>query len=71
MPVAVSSARLAAAREPDRFEQEQAQFFERVRQAYLDRAACSAGRIHVLDGTRSIESLREEMAAILASLGDA
>ena len=39
VPAEVSFARVAKARDKDRFEQEQAAFFLRVRQAYLDRAA--------------------------------
>ncbi|MCH3730684.1 hypothetical protein LZC07_09825, partial [Campylobacter coli] len=39
VPLAVARARLADAREPDRFEREGAAFFERTRTAYQARAA--------------------------------
>ena len=57
-PTEVASARLAAAgNAPDRFEQEQQAFFERVRQAYLDRAKREPQRIARIDSTRSIEEI--------------
>ena len=38
VPVEISLARLASAREPDKFERENAAFFDKLRQAYLMRA---------------------------------
>lgn len=66
VPPAVAAERLAQGREAtDRFEREQRDFFERVRAAYLRRAAGSDGRIVVLDATRSPA---EVSAALLACL---
>jgi len=39
----------------DRFETERAEFFERVRDAYLERAAAEPGRIVVLDARQPVE----------------
>jgi dTMP kinase len=52
-----ASARNAAAGTSDRFEQEQREFFERVRQAYLDRAQREPKRIAVIDATQSLEAV--------------
>ena len=50
---------------PDRFEREKTEFFERVRNAYLARAAAYPDRITVVDATRSVD---EVGARILAQL---
>jgi dTMP kinase len=52
VPPDVAAARLAGARHADRFETEQAQFFARVRAAYLARAERYASRFVVVDGTQ-------------------
>ena len=64
----VAESRRAQARAADRFEQEQAAFFTRVREAYLQRAKAEPGRIHVIDASHSIESIRVELDRILESL---
>ena len=56
----------AASREPDRFEREQAEFFVRVRNAYLERARAYAGRIHVIDASGTIEQVRGRLAGAFA-----
>lgn len=65
VPLAVSQARLANGRELDRFEREASDFHERVRTAYLARAAASSGRIQVLDSTRTLEVIRQDLAQLL------
>jgi dTMP kinase len=69
VPDEVARARLAAARAPDRFERESRDFFERVRAAYLRRAEQNPQRIRVIDGTRSLDAVRADLAKILESLG--
>ena len=53
---------------PDRFEQEGAAFFERVRRAYQDRAVKSSGRIKTIDSNRSIDNIRYELEVIITSI---
>jgi dTMP kinase len=50
---------------PDRFEREQAQFFERVRQAYLDRARRDPRRIRLIDASRTPEEVKIQLEQIL------
>lgn len=68
VPLDVARARLADAREPDRFEREGAAFFERTREAYHARAKADPGRIHIVDSTQSIEQIRTELEAGLRAL---
>ena len=49
LPREVAEQRLAGARSPDRFEQEQAQFHQRVRAEYLRLAAENPARFRVVD----------------------
>jgi dTMP kinase len=59
LPLEVARERIAlASRVLDRFEQERADFHERVRQAYLERAHSSPVRIRVIDAQQSIEKIR-------------
>ena len=51
-------ARIGQTREKDRFEQEQADFFTRVRAVYLERAAAHPERYALIDGNRSLEEVR-------------
>lgn len=49
---------------PDRFERERRDFFERVRAAYLERAAKDPGRVRVIDADRDPATIRADMLAI-------
>lgn len=66
VPVAVSTQRLAGARNPDRFEQEGADFFERIRNAYLARAEQFPQRFRVIDSGRPIPDIHYELEEILS-----
>jgi dTMP kinase len=69
LPLDVARERIAlASRVLDRFEQERADFHERVRQAYLERWHSSPGRIHVIDAQGGIETIRKSLEAVLASI---
>lgn len=68
LPTEIAAHRLASARSPDRFEREQTDFHARVRAAYLRRAQRHPGRIRVVDGSRSLDSVRAQLAAILEAL---
>lgn len=66
VPVAVSTQRLAGARNPDRFEQENADFFERIRNAYLARANRFPQRFRVIDSGQTIPNIHAELEDILS-----
>lgn len=51
----------------DRFEVQRQEFFERVRAAYLARAAAEPGRIAVIDARRPADEVTGQIAAVLAS----
>lgn len=61
-PVATARERLEKnTSNPDKFEREQAEFFTRVRDAYLARAQQFPARIKVIDSARSIEVIRADL----------
>jgi len=69
LPITVAAQRMAgAARELDRFEQEKADFHERVRAAYLRRAAEMPGRMRVIDGGQGIEVIKKQLEELIASV---
>lgn len=66
-PIEIGAAR-AAARDGagdtrDRFEQERQDFFERVRNAYLERARAQPGRFAIIDATADRESVQQAIRA--------
>ncbi|MBP0622707.1 dTMP kinase [Cupriavidus consociatus] len=68
VPLETASERLAGARAPDKFEAESRAFFQRTRDEYLRRAAAAPERFRVIDATRSIDTIREELGQIIATL---
>lgn len=68
----VSRARLAKGaeqgRELDRFEQQREAFFERVRDAYLDRAKREPARFRVIASGRPLRDVREDLARVMDTL---
>ncbi len=68
-PVAVAQQRLhAATTNPDRFEQEQAAFFERVRAAYLKIAAENPDRVRLIDATQTPDQINKLLENIIATV---
>jgi dTMP kinase len=53
---------------PDKFEREQADFFTRVRSAYLQRAREFPARIKVIDSSMTIEAIRVQLQAHIDQL---
>jgi dTMP kinase len=68
LPVAVSTRRLAGARNPDRFEKEGEDFFNRIRNAYLARAEQFPQRFRVIDSGKTISEIQAELQAMLSML---
>ena len=68
VPLEISRERLSHSVSLDRFEQEKQDFFARVRQAYLDRAAEYRQRIRVINSSRSIAEIQAELAPLLEKL---
>lgn len=65
VPVIVGRERLQSTRVADRFEMESNLFFERVRQAYLQRAGQFPQRIRVVDGSRPLAEVKTAVAKIV------
>ncbi len=61
LPIAVARSRLDATRNLDKFEQEQAQFFEDTRNEYLRRAEQFSQRFRVIDSSREIALIQTEI----------
>ena len=67
VPVEVGLARASKRGDLDRFEQEKVEFFERVRQAYLDMARQHAGRYRVIDASQPLEQVQQQLELVLQS----
>jgi dTMP kinase len=52
----------------DRFEEEPAVFFERVRAAYLAIARAEPARVRIIDASRTVEEVQSQVAAVLSTL---
>lgn len=66
VPAAVGIARRkAASAELDRFERERVDFFERVRQSYLRRAAAEPARLKVIDSSVGLEQVRGDLEQVV------
>lgn len=60
--------RARGARSADRFEQEQDDFYRRVREAYLRRAREDPSRIRVIDASQSVARIQQQLTAIAGEL---
>lgn len=61
LPLEIARARMLRERQLDRFEQEQADFFERVRTAYLKRANDDPERFVIIDSSQPKERVAERV----------
>ena len=52
----------------DRFEEEPAKFFERVREAYLELARAEPQRIRIVNAAGNVEEVENAVATVLESL---
>lgn len=64
----VGRSRSGRIKRPDRFEQEQEAFYQRVREAYLKRAREHPQRIHMIDASAGIGEVQSRLAALLNQL---
>ena len=67
VPLEVSMARINQTREKDRFEQEEAEFFNRVREVYLQRANEQPERYAVIDSSQSLDAVKNQIETALSS----
>ena len=69
LPPAVAAQRRAAARNADRFEQQDLAFFERVRSGYAARAAAAPERFARIDASGSVDAVAQQIAAVMEARG--
>jgi dTMP kinase len=68
-PYDVAAKRLTGANRPlDRFEREDRDFFERVRNAYLEHARAQPNRMRVIDASTDMATIRKAITAELSDL---
>lgn len=71
LPTEIACERLAkTGTRPDRFEQETRHFFEKVRAAYLDRAARNPDRIKIIDARQGLDKIQKQLEIIIATYLD-
>ena len=68
VPVELGRTRVSRIKSADRFEKEQAAFFQRVREAYLERTQKFPERIQLIDASQSLEAVQLIMKQMLESL---
>ena len=69
LPAAQAAARRAAARDADRFEQQDLEFFERVRAAYAARAAAAPQRFARIDASLTVPEVAAQIEAVMLARG--
>jgi dTMP kinase len=67
LPVETGLARAAKRSEPDRFERQKLEFFQRVRDAYLQIARQQPARVKVVDASLELDRVQEQISDILVS----
>lgn len=67
VPLEVSMVRINQTREKDRFEQEAAEFFNRVREVYLQRANEQPEHYAVIDSSQSLDAVKNQIETALDS----
>jgi len=67
LPVEQGLERAGRRSSPDRFESEALEFFERVRQAYLEIARQDPGRVKIIDASRPLQEVRARIRAVMES----
>lgn len=68
LPGEIAQARRSKVRIPDKFEQMNLDFFDKVRCEYLRRAKAEPGRFHIIDATKTPEQIWAELQALKITL---
>jgi dTMP kinase len=68
VPVEISMKRLVSAREPDKFEREDAQFFEKLRSTYLKRAEENPERFRIVNANQALDKVKVLVENIVSSI---
>ena len=68
VPVEIGMSRVESRGEKDRIELETTDFFNRVRQAYIDRSQQFPERIKLVDSSQAVEHTKQQIKVILDSL---
>jgi dTMP kinase len=69
LPLDVARERIVLAnRVLDKFEQERADFHERVRQAYLERVHAHPSRMRVIHSDNTLDHIRKQLEVVIASI---
>jgi dTMP kinase len=68
VPVEISLTRLSTAREPDKFEREDAKFFEKLRTAYLMRAKENPARFRITDANQALDKVKVLVEEIISTI---
>jgi len=68
LPVELGMKRAGKRGALDRFEQEQAAFFERVREAYLDRARQDPERFRIIDAGQKLAAVQQQLDHVIDEL---
>ena len=69
LPAAQAAARRAAARDADRFEQQDLEFFERVRAGYAARATTAPQRFARIDASLTVPEVAAQIEAVMLARG--
>jgi dTMP kinase len=69
LPAETAGARRTAVRSPDRFEQQDVAFFERVREGYAARQRSATARFVRIDAARQPDAVWQQIEAALAARG--
>lgn len=65
LPVELGASRAGQRSKPDRFEVQKLEFKQRVRDCYLARAAADTQRIKIIDASRSLDQVENDILAVL------
>ncbi|MFV1984598.1 MAG: dTMP kinase [Thiohalomonadales bacterium] len=68
MPVELGIARAASRSDPDRFEREKLDFFERVRTTYRERAQQNTPQYKIIDAGKNLNEVQNQISDILDAL---